>query len=424
MHSNMKRFQRSFVNHFPALSSRDYAIFWVGQFLSVIGTWAQNTTLPYLAYQITGSSLDLGLIGFATTLPMLFITLPAGVIVEHLDKRKTVITMQSIMMLQAFTLAALTIGGHIQIWHIIILAFVQGTARAIEITARQAMLIELAGREALPNAIALQTTAMNLGRVLGPTIAAALLILDNGAGKVFLSNGISYLFVIGGLLVVRTWYQVPREATRTQNLRAEFGEGQQYIRQNALVSQIIIMMAVVGFFGFPLLQQIPAVAKDVLAQVGDTEQIVAARNSALYTFQGIGALVAAFSIAFFTSTKKKGIWVTYGQYIFVLSVITLSFMKTPLPAYLLLILIGWGTITQLSLMNVLIQMQVPNGLRGRVFSTYLWAIQGVAPFGSLLIGWWAQTWGVPRTMLACGIIVLAVLSGMHYSSPNIRKSQA
>ena len=420
----MNRFKRSFASHFPALTSRDYSIFWVGQFLSVIGTWAQNTTLPYLAYQITGSSLDLGLIGFATTLPMLFVTLPAGVIIEHLDKRKTVIAMQSVMMLQAFILAALTLGGHIQIWHITVLAFVLGTASAIEITARQAMLIELVGRETLPNAIAVQTTAFNLGRVIGPTLAAALLTLNNGAGKVFLSNGISYIFVIGGLFFVRTRYQAPREATRTHNWRAEFGEGQRYIRQNPLVSQIIIMMAVVGFFGFPLLQQIPAVAKDVLAQVTDTEQIVAARNSALYTFQGIGALVAAFSIAFFTSFKKKGIWLTFGQYTFVLAVIVLSFIRLAVPAYILLMLIGWGTVTQLAIMNVLIQVQVPNDLRGRVFSTYLWAIQGVAPFGSLLIGWWAQTWGVPRTLLVCGIIILVIVSGMHFSSSHIRESQA
>jgi len=424
MSSSMNRFQRSFANHFPALTSRDYAIFWVGQFLSVIGTWAQNTTLPYLAYQITGSSLDLGLIGFATTLPMLFVTLPAGVIVEHLDKRKTVIFMQSVMMLQAFTLAALAISGHIQIWHITVLAFVLGTASAIEITARQAMLIELAGREALPNAIAMQTTAFNLGRVIGPTLAAALLTMNNGAGMVFLSNGISYIFVIGGLFFVRTRYQVPREATKRQNLRAEFGEGQRYIRQNPLVSQIIIMMAVVGFFGFPLLQQIPAIAKDVLAQAADTEQIVAARNSALYTFQGIGALIAAFSIAFFTSFKNKGIWLTFGQYTFMLALIVLSFLQSAVPAYVLLMLIGWGTVTQLAIMNVLIQVQVPNGLRGRVFSTYLWAIQGVAPFGSLLIGWWAQTWGVPRTLLVCGIIILVILSGLHFLTPDIRKSQA
>ena len=420
----MYRFKRFFADHFPALTSRDYAIFWVGQFLSVIGTWMQNTTLPYVAYQITGSSLDLGLIGFATTLPMLFITLPAGVIVEHLDKRKTVIAMQSIMMIQAFSLAILTFNGKLQIWHITILAFLLGTASAIEITARQAMLIELAGREALPNAIAVQTTAFNLGRVIGPTIAAALLTMKSGTGLVFLSNGISYIFVIAGLFFVRTRYQLPRESTKAQNIRAEFSEGQRYIRQNPVVSQIIIMMAVVGFFGFPLLQQIPAVAKDMLAQIGDTEQIVAARNSALYTFQGIGALTAAFSIAFFTSFKKKGLWVTLGQYTFVLALIVLSFMKMSLPAYLLLVLIGWGTVTQLSLMNVLIQVQVPNGLRGRVFSTYLWAIQGVAPFGSLLIGWWAQTWGISRTLLACGIIILAILTGMHYSAPKILKTQA
>jgi len=183
-------------------------------------------------------------------------------------------------------------------------------------------------------------------------------------------------------------------------------------------------MAVVGFFGFPLLQQIPAVAKDMLAQLTDTEQIVAARNSALYTFQGIGALVAAFSIAFFTSYKKKGVWLTVGQYTFMLAVIGLSFVRTAVPAYVLLMLIGWGTVTQLAIMNVLIQVQVPNGLRGRVFSTYLWAIQGVAPFGSLLIGWWAQTWGVPRTLLACGMLVLAILTVMHISTPDIRKSEA
>ena len=420
----MNRFKDSFISHFPALTSRDYSIFWVGQFLSVIGTWAQSTTLPYLAYQITGSSFDLGIIGFATTLPMLFLTLPAGVLVEHWDKRKTVIAMQAIMMLQAFALAALTFSGIIQIWHIAVLAFVLGTASSIEVTARQAMLIELTGPGSLPNAIALQTTALNLGRVIGPAIAAAFLTLINGAGKVFLANGISYLFVIGGLFMVRSRYQVEKEAFIKNNLRAEFNEGQQYIRQNALVSQIIVMMAVVGFFGFPLLQQIPAIAKDVLAQTGDTEQIVAARNSAMYTFQGIGALVAAFSVAFFTTFKKKGLWVTFGQYAFVLALIALSFIRTQYLAYILLMLVGWGMVTQFSLMNVLIQVQVPNKLRGRVFSTYLWAIQGVAPFGSLLVGWWAQTWGVPSTLLASGILIITILSGIHYTAPNLRFAQA
>jgi MFS family permease len=420
----MERFQRIFAEHFPALTSRDYAIFWVGQFISVIGTWAQNTTLPYLAYKITGSSLDLGVIGFATTLPMLFLTLPAGVLVERWNKRKTVIMMQSVMSFQAFLLAVLTLSDRIQIWHIASLAFVLGTASAIEKTSRQAMLIELAGREALPNAIAVQTTAFNLGRVIGPTLAAALLTFQNGAGYVFLWNGVSYLFVITGLFILRTKPQVMHDESGRRNLAVEFREGQSYIRQNAIVSQIILMMAVVGFFGFPLLQQIPALAKDVLAQTGDTDQIVATRNSALYTAQGLGALVAAFSIAFFTSYRKKGLWLLGGQTTFVISLITLSFLRSPTPAYILLSLIGWGTVTQLAIMNVLIQVKVPNGLRGRVFSTYLWAIQGVAPFGSLLIGWMAQAWSVPQTILICGTICLVVLGRLHYLNPNIRFSQA
>ena len=154
------------IDHFPALDSRDYVLFLIGQFVSVIGTWMQATALPYLAYRISGRPLDLGLIGFSNTLPTLLFALPAGVLVERWDKRKTVILFQAIMSLQAFGLAYLAYTGQIQIWHIVVLAFFYGSAVAVEVTARQAMLIELAGREALPSAIALQTTAFNLGPVL------------------------------------------------------------------------------------------------------------------------------------------------------------------------------------------------------------------------------------------------------------------
>jgi MFS family permease len=152
------------TRRFPALVSRDYVLFLAGQFISVIGTWMQNTTQPYLAYRISGRPLDLGLIGFASTLPTLLLALPAGVLVERWDKRRTVIIFQSIMSLQAFGLAALTLTGQIQIWHIGLLALIFGIASAVEITARQAMLIELAGREALPSAISLQSAVFNVGR--------------------------------------------------------------------------------------------------------------------------------------------------------------------------------------------------------------------------------------------------------------------
>src|SRR5512143_3900115 len=231
----------SFIQRFPALASRDYVLFLVGQFISVIGTWMQNTAQPYLAYRISGRPLDLGLISFAATVPTLLLALPAGVLVERWDKRKTVIVFQAIMSLQAFGLAALTFTGHIQIWHIAVLALIFGTASAVEITARQAMLVELAGREALPSAIALQTTAFNVGRVIGPVVAAWLLTSTGTEGSVFMANGVSFLFVIAGLIIARTNYKIPYEPETRKSLALEFRDGLAYIRTNALVASIILM---------------------------------------------------------------------------------------------------------------------------------------------------------------------------------------
>ena len=381
-----------------------------------------NTAQPYLAYRITGRPLDLGIIGFAATLPTLIFALPAGVLVERWDKRKTVIILQAIMSLQAFGLAALTLTGRVQIWHITLLAFIFGTASAVEITARQAMLIELAGREALPSAIALQTTAFNLGRILGPSLAAPLLAAGS-EGLVFLVNGISFLFVIGGLLLARTRYKVPREANQEFSLGAEFREGLSYIRKNNVVASIILMSTLLGFFGMPLLQQIPALGRDVLQTVHDTEQIVATRTSQLYIAQGFGALTAAFLAAFFSASKRKGLALILGQASFILALIALGLARNLSLSLGLLILIGYGSVTQLVTMNTLIQLQVPNGLRGRVFAMYLWALQGVAPFGSLLIGGLAQTWGVPLATMVGGLVMLVTIGALHLLNPGVRHAR-
>ncbi|HMB23698.1 MAG TPA: MFS transporter, partial [Anaerolineales bacterium] len=367
----MPGIRSSITQRFPALDSRDYVLFLVGQLISVIGTWMQNTAQPYLAYRISGRPLDLGIISFAATLPTLLLALPAGVFVERWDKRKTVIIFQSIMSLQAFGLAALSFTGHVQIWHITVLALMFGTASAVEITARQAMLIELAGREALPSAIALQTTAFNVGRVIGPMIAAWLLTSTGTEGNVFLANGISFLFVIAGLLIARTQYKIPYEPEKRKDWGSEFIEGLAYIRTNSLVVAIILMAALIGFFGFPLVQQIPALARDVLKTTGDTEMIVAARTSNLYIAQGVGAMTAAFLAAYLNSSRNKGLMVTLGQVAFVIPLIALGFVPNLNISLALLVLMGWGTVTQLVAMNTLIQVAVPNGLRGRVFSVYL-----------------------------------------------------
>ena len=383
-----------------------------------------NTAQPYLAYRISGRPLDLGIIGFAMTLPTLLLALPAGVLVERWDKRKTVIISQSIMALQAFGLAALTFSGNIQIWHITVFALIFGSASAVEITARQAMLIELAGRDALPSAIALQTTVFNIGRVLGPLAAAWLLTSTGTEGSVFLANGISFLFVITGLIFARTKFKIPREKKENRSLGVEFKEGVSYIRKDSLVSSIILMAALIGFFGFPLIQQIPALARDVLKTVSDTENIVANRTSLLYAAQGAGALTAALMATLLSTSRKKGRRVVLGQIAFIAPLFALGYVTKLNISIILLLMIGWGTVTQLVTMNILIQLKVPNELRGRVFSIYLWALQGVAPFGSLVVGWIAQNWGVPLAALVGGIVSLFTIGGLHLLNPGVRKAQA
>lgn len=415
------------TSRFPALASRDFQLFLAGQFISVIGTWMHNTAQPYLAYRLSGRPFDLGLIGFATTLPTLLLALPAGVLIEHWDKRKTVIILQAIMSVQAFGLAALTFSGHIQIWHITLLAFVFGTASAIEITARQAMLIELAGREALPSAIALQTTAFNLGRIIGPALAAPLMV-KGSEGLVFLVNGASFVFVIIGLLFARTRYQVPHVPMKVKNLVtnlvAEFREGLAYIRDNSVVRTVIVMATIFGIFGLPMLQQIPALARDVLRTAQDTEAIVATRTSQIFIMQGVGALTAAFLAAYHSRNSKKGLLLTIGQSVFIAGLMVMAFTASLPLVLFLMIFIGYGSVTQLVSMNTLIQLQVPNSLRGRVFAVYLWALQGVAPFGSLLIGGSAQTWGVPLSILIGALIMLASIGGLHLTNPGVRRATA
>lgn len=421
----MENFRLALSRRFPALASRDFAIFWVGHLFSLVGTAMQNTALPLLAYRISGRPFDLGLIGFASSLPTFFLALPGGVLVEHVDKRKAVIFLQVVMMLDTFALAFLALSGLIQIWHIALLSLILGAAIAFEITARQAMLIELVGREALPNAIALQSTAFNLARVLGPALVVPITLLfsKNGEGWIFFLNGVSFIAIVIGLFFVRARYKAPVEP-RTRPMLEEFREGAQYLVNNSSVGMLVVIAAVLGIFAFPITQQLPVVSKDLLGQVGDTKSIVDMRNSMLYVSQGVGALIAAFSIAVNNSARWRGLRLLLGESAFVLGILAIPFSRSLPLTMLIIALMGWGSVTQLATMNTLLQLHVPDTLRGRVFSIYLWALQGVAPFGSLLVGWMTQELHLTLTAVICGTVSLAIIGSIQILKPNVRQSAA
>jgi len=408
---------------FPALASRDFAIFWLGHLLSLIGTSMQNTALPLLAYRLSGRPFDLGLIGFAVTLPTFFLAIPGGVLIEHVDKRKAIIFLQFIMMLDTFALAALALSEAILIWHIVVTSLILGIASAFEITARQAMLIELVGRESLPNAIALQSTAFNLARVLGPALVVPMLLLfsKNGEGWIFLLNGISFIAIIISLFFVRTLYKAP-VASRTRPMLTELREGTQYLLNTPSVGLLIIIAATLGIIAFPIIQQLPVISKDLLSQAVDTKAAVDLRNSLLYASQGVGALIAAFSIAMNNTARRRGLRLILGEATFILGMIAIPFSRALWPTMLIIALMGWGAVTQLATMNTLIQLQIPDALRGRVFSIYLWALQGVAPFGSLLVGWMTQELGLSTTALICGLISLSIIGGIQVFQPKVRQT--
>jgi MFS family permease len=412
-------------SRFPALTYRNYRIFWTTQFISLIGTWMQTTVQSYLAYRISGQPIYLGLVGLASTLPTLLFTLPGGVWVERHDKRGVVMAMQIIMLVQAFALAFLTLTGQITIWWIIGLTFVLGVANSIEITARQAMLTDLVGKEALPNAIALQATGFNVARVLGPSLAAPLLVLfANGEGWAFFANGLSYLAVILGLLSLRF---APTVTNSNAPLKHDvsgltrFREGQQYIRHNSLVALVIIMAAVPGLLAFPVIQQVPAFARDVLAQPGDTDAIVAARNSALVTVQGLGALIAAIFQIALSQYPRKGVLMLAGQAAFSVAMLGIAVSRDLTLSLPMSMLFGWGTVMTLNNSNIVIQMVTPGDLRGRVISTYLWALQGIAPFGNLLVGGLAQVFGAPTAALVSGLACVAIFASIHLRTATVRQ---
>lgn len=384
-----------------ALSYRNYRLFWFGQLISLIGTWMQGTALQWLVYRLTGSSFRLGLLTFASFLPVLVLSPIAGVLVDRVDRRRLVAACQTAFLLQAAVLAGLTFSGIIQYWQIVGLAFLLGIANAFEMPARQAFVVELVGREDLMNAIALNSSVFNGARIVGPALAG-IIVASVGEAAAFGLNSASYLAVILGLLAMRL--RPPARAMTDRHPVEQLAEGLRYVAGHETIRSLIFMVAVLSFFGMPYIPLIPVFAGNVLD--GGAEVL-----GLLLSAMGAGALAAALSLAVLGGFRRKGWLVTAATLIFAVLVATFALSRWLPLSMLALAGAGWAQITQLATTNTLLQTHVDDALRGRVMGTFTWMLGGMFPLGALLLGYLAQRWNAPGAVfcsaLVCGAFALA-----------------
>jgi hypothetical protein len=275
----------------------------------------------------------------------------------------------------------------------------------------------------LPSALALNALAFNLARVIGPVLAAPLLTLidSGGEGWAFFANGVSYLIVIGGLLAMRSTGATDAAARASSTGMQAFLAGASYIKRVPIVAIILCTALVTGFFGFTASQQLPVLARDVLAQPGEAADAAAARNSALVASMGVGALIASALLTWFSALKRKGLLLTIGHFIFGFAILGVALSREFSFSMFGMGMAGLGLILANNLSNQIIQLEVPAELRARVFSTYVWALQGVTPFGSLLVGAVAQQFGAPTAVLMCAVACLLSPIAVNLATDRLRK---
>jgi predicted MFS family arabinose efflux permease len=386
---------------FASFQHRNYRLWFIGQVASVIGIWMQFMAQGFLIFELTHSPAYLGYVGFASGIPIWLFSLLGGVISDRMPLRTLLLITQTTMMILAFILAALTFLGHIQPWHILVLAFGLGIVNSFDAPARQAFVIELVGREDLSNAIALNSTMFNLGTAIGPAIAGVVYAVL-GPGWCFTINGVSFIAIISALLMMRLERQLPRmrKGTAIDDLK----DGLRYLISHSTIRMLITITMVTTIFGMSFAVLLPAWAVKILG--GD-----ATTNGFLQSARGIGSLIGALMIASLARTKIKGKLLTLGSLVFPALLLVWSAIHSVPLSLLVLVGVGWGTMLVLNISNILGQLHVPDHLRGRVMSVYTLCFFGMFPLGSLLLGTVAEVIGEPTTV-ALGALVTLVFAGL------------
>jgi MFS family permease len=395
-----------------ALRYRNYRLFFGGQIVSLAGTWITTTATSWLVYRLTGSALLLGLVGFAGQFPAFLFGPFAGIFVDRWDRRRLLIGTQTISMLQSFALAALTLSGHITIEAVLILNAVQGVVNGFDMPGRQSFLIALIENKAdLGNAIALNSSMVNVARLLGPSIAGVVIAATN-EGWCFFIDGVSYLGVIAALVAMRIERRAPANNRRVGALE-QFVEGFRYAFGFRPIRSIIILLALVSLVGVPYSVLMPIFATSVFHGGPHTLGF-------LMTSAGTGALAGALWLAQRHSVVGLGRIIVIASASFGAGLIGFSFARLLWLAIPCLMIAGFGFIVQMAASNTIIQTIVDDEKRGRVMSFYTMAFLGTVPFGSLIAGWMSARIGAPHTLLVGGIACLAGAAWFAAQLPAIR----
>jgi MFS family permease len=375
-----------------ALRHRNYRLFFGGQLVSLIGTWMQSVAQSWLVYRLTGSSLLLGLVGFSSQLPVFFLAPVGGAVADRRSRHRILLATQGASMLLALALAALTLTGRVRVAHIFAFSASLGVVNAFDIPTRQSFVVEMVGREDLPNAIALNSSMFNGARILGPAVAGVL-VGAIGEGWCFLANGVSFLAVLAGLLAMRVAPR-PAPARRASALR-EAAEGFRFVARTRAIRALLLLLGLVSVTAMPYAVLMPIFADRILR--GGASGL-----GLLMGASGVGALIGALTLAVRRGLRGLGGWVAASCAAFGVSLVLFSMSRSFWLSALLLVPVGFSMMVQMAGSNTLIQAMVPDALRGRVMAVYSMMFMGMAPLGALLAGWLAARIGAPATVAAGG----------------------
>jgi len=403
---------RDFSHAWRALRHRNFRLFFGGQSISVIGTWMTRVATSWLVYRLTGSALLLGTVSFAGQIPTFLLAPIAGVVVDRIDRRKVLVWTQALAMLQSLALAWLTLSNRITIGEVLALSAFQGLINAFDMPARQSFMVQMVeDRADLSNAIAINSSMVNMARLVGPSLAGLLIAVKN-EGWCFLVDGISYIAVIISLLLMRV-PSTQEQRARTSMLN-QLKEGWTYVAGFVPIRSILLLFALLSLMGWPFMVLMPIFAAKILHGGPHTLGF-------LMGAVGVGSLASALSLVLRRSVRGLTRVIPVAAVIFGVGLIFFGLSHYLWLSMLMMLITGFGMMQGLTGSNTIIQTLVDENMRGRVMSYYTMAFVGMAPFGSLLAGAMAHAIGAPRTVIVSG--VACILGGIWFTSqlPAIRK---